>query len=147
MSPISLQTPVMGPTSREEISIAKADARKRGALQPFTDQYLDQLGEDAIETGVSFRVMYGQFGDETGDGSGRVGVSELYEETGNPVGLGKFDDGTYVGGTYTPITAAHSQIVHALVYAQGPISPASPAYGWIKYDPRYQAVIDRKSVV
>jgi hypothetical protein len=69
-------------------------------------------------------------------------ASPIYVQYGNIGGLGVFDDGTNVGGTFAdPEIAASAFVAHAMAYVYGRAITAGE--GWIRYDPRWNAAIVR----
>jgi hypothetical protein len=113
---------------------AFATARRRGAKRPdFTHDYFTALYADATARRIDADVLVAQWDLETG-----AGASAAWVNTGNPAGLGIFDDGSTQGLTFSPQQAARAHVTHMARYLGLSDVPAD----WIETDARWQAVAD-----
>lgn len=127
-----MSIPIRG-TSHGSPGAAYETAKRRGAQRlDFLLPYLTALYADAATVGIRADVLVAQWDLETG-----AGTSVAWLTTGNPAGLGIFDDGTTQGLSFAPEAAARAQTVHMLAYLG-----IEPPEDWKRFDVRWQAVVD-----
>lgn len=124
--------PIRG-TARGSGAAAYETALKRGAHnidgQPGSLRtYFDSLYDDAKTLGINADVLVAQWDLETGSGT-----SAGWTKSGNPAGLGMFDDGSTMGLQFEPERAARAHVTHMALYAG-----ITPEQDWIKTDARWE---------
>lgn len=134
--------PLVGVT-RGTVAEAIAYAEGRGAKRlPDVETYVAELWRLCAIAHLDATLLFGQAADET-----RTFTSPYWIRYGNPAGIGALEtldrpgDITYVGGTFTAATAAQAHVVHAYLYAVGPVPAGHPLAPFVPLDPRYDAVI------
>lgn len=137
MATITLDTPLTGPSPLTEAQIVSGIMARNPARPDFTREVVRLVVRKCAAINLRGDVWVADAALETGNFS-----SPIYRQYGNIGGLGVFDDGTNVGGSFTtPEIAASAFVAHAMAYCYGRALPAGE--GWIRYDPRWSAAIDR----
>ncbi len=127
--------PILG-AARSSPDKAYATAVKRGAKdingQPGSLRaYFDYLYEDAATLGINADVLVSQWDLETASGT-----SAGWVQSGNPAGLGMFDDGSTMGLRFNPEHAARAHVTHMALYCG-----IEPDASWITTDARWDAAM------
>jgi hypothetical protein len=134
---ITLATKLTGPTVG---ALAQANAFAARHLSPksaFATAMNAAIFELAPKANLRADIVVARSALETGNW-----LAELFLMFGNPGGLGKFPDGTYVGGTFaTPGIAAKAMLAHFVAYVYGR-SINTDTDDWKQYDPRWQPALD-----
>src|SRR6478735_7922958 len=102
MAVITLDTPLSGASPLSEAQIVDAIMATKPLRPDFTRAICERLIRNCAAINLRADIWAADAALESGNFR-----SPLYDEFGNIGGLGKFDDGTYVGGDFaTPEAAA-----------------------------------------